>query len=144
MSTPIEARPVNRERPSAHEVLLAGIGAMSLIRKNAGDALSEAIAIAGRVPDATGIMIEGLGETGGRYRDELIARANGLGKRATSAANGFVADVGSRLRPLLRKFDDVTVGLGITVLKPKAKAVPAKRARKASKAVAKRKTRKAA
>ena len=144
MSKQVKATPMNRERPSAHEVLLAGLGAVSLIRKNAGDALDEAAAIAGRMPDATSILIEGLGETGGRYRDELITRANGLGKRVTSVASGLVADAGSRLQPLLRKFDDVTVGLGITVLKPKTRPVSAKRARKASKAVAKRKTRKAA
>ena len=144
MSTEIKPTSTHRERPGAHEVLLAGIGAMSLLGRNAGGALTEAIAIAGRVPDAAGIMIEGLGETGGRYRDELIARANGLGQRATRAANGLVAEFGSRLQPLLRKLDDVKVGFGITVIKPGAKAASAKRGRKASKAVAKRKSRKAA
>lgn len=144
MSTEIKANPVNRGRPSAHEVLLAGIGAMSLIRKNAGAAVTEAFAIAGRVPDAASIAIEGIGESGGRYRDELIARANGLGKRATEVAGNLVSDVESRLQPLLRKFDDVKIGLGVTVLKPKAKPAAARRGRKATKAVVKRKGRKAA
>ncbi|MBS0193198.1 MAG: hypothetical protein JSR34_03060 [Proteobacteria bacterium] len=144
MSTQIQATPVNRERSGAREVLLAGIGAVSLIRKNATGAVKEAVAIVGRVPAATSIVIEGLGETGSRYRDELIARATGMRQRATTTAGNLAADIQSRLEPMLGRFNDVTVGLGITVLKPKAKRQPAHRARKAVKTVAKRKTRKAA
>lgn len=139
MSTKIEATPVNRERPGAREVLLAGIGAVSLARRNAGAVVKEAIAIAGRVPAATSVMIEGIGETGSEYRDAIKARADRLRARITSTAGELATQAQSRLQPLLGRFDGVAARLGIVKATPKAR-----RGRKASKPVARRKTRKAA
>ncbi|HEV2607164.1 MAG TPA: hypothetical protein VGT79_04195 [Xanthomonadaceae bacterium] len=139
MSKQIKARPMNRPtdvRTGARQVLLAGIGAASLLRKNAGKSWAEATAIAGRMPEATSILIEGLGERSQAFRDELIVRAK-------AATTNLVADVESRLQPLLRKFGETTVGLGIVVSR-QGKRGAAKTARKPVKTVAKRKARKAA
>ena len=147
MSKQIKARPMNRTtdvRTGARQVLLAGIGAASLLRKNAGKSWAEATAIAGRMPEATSILIEGLGERSQAFRDELIVRAEKLGKRAKVATTNLVADIESRLQPALRKLADTKIGLGIVISKPKAKRAPAKKAaRKATKPVAKRTVRKA-
>jgi len=141
MSTTLKPTPINRERPRAHEVLLAGIGAASLIRRNAGAVVEDAFAIAGRVQEKASLLIY---EFGGNGFDGLVARANGLGKRASATAGSLAADVESRLQPLLRRLDDVRIGLGITVIKPKPRRTPAKRARKpASKTSSKTSSRKA-
>lgn len=139
MSTKIEATPVNRQRPGAREFMLAGIGAVSLARRNAGAAVQEAIAIAGRVPAATSIMIEGLGETGSEYRRAIGARADALRTRILTTAGEVAAQAQSRVQPLLGRFEGVAARLGIVKTKPKAR-----RGRKASKPVARRKARKAA
>jgi hypothetical protein len=139
MSKQIKARPMNRPtdvRTGARQVLLAGIGAASLLRKNAGKSWAEATAIAGRMPEATSILIEGLGERSHAFRDELI-------ERAKAATTNLVADVESRLQPLLRKFGETTVGLGIVVSRQGKRGV-AKKTRKPVKTVAKRKPRMAA
>ena len=139
MSKQIKAEPMNRKsvvRNGARDVLLAGIGAVSLLRKNAGKSWAEATAIAGRMPEATSILIEGLGERSQAFWDELI-------ERAKSATTNLVADMESRLQPLLRKFGKTTVGLGI-VVSSQDKRVAAKSARKPVKTVARRKPRKAA
>jgi len=157
MSTEIQAQPKNREpsRSLARDVLLAGIGAASLIRRNAGGALTEAAAIAGRMPKATSILIEGVGERSAAMIDELGARGNAfrwefarlarvLGSKAVEAGSTLAADVETRVKPLLSRLDDVKVGLGIVVAKPKAKRAASKKtARKAAKPVAKRAVRKA-
>jgi len=141
MSANLKPTPANRERPGAHEVLLAGIGAASLIRKNAGAVVEDAFAIAGRVQEKASILIY---ELGGNGIDGLVARANSLGKRASAATGSIAADLESRLQPLLRRFDDVKIGLGITVIRPKARRAPAKRARKPAGKTAGGKARKAA
>ncbi len=148
MSKQIKAQPMNRKtdvRVGARDMLLAGVGAASLLRKNAGKYWSEATAIARRIPAASSILAEGIGERSQAFRDELIERANALGERANTAAGELVADVESRLRPLLRKFDDTSILLGIKI----ARKQPMRAAKltKRRKAVAKptvRKPRKAA
>jgi hypothetical protein len=139
MSKQIKARPMNRStdvRTGARQVLLAGIGAASLLRKNAGKSWAEATAIAGRMPEATSILIEGLGERSQAFRDELI-------ERARAAKTNLVADMESRLQPLLRKFGETTVSLGIVVSRQRQRGAE-KKARKPVKTVAKHKPRKAA
>lgn len=139
MSKQIKARPMNRTtdvRTGAREVLLAGIGAASLLRKNAGKSWAEATAIAGRMPEATSILIEGIGERSQAFTDELI-------ERAKAATTNLIADVESRLQPLLRRFGETTVGLGIVVSR-QGKRGAASKARKPVKTVARRKPRKAA
>jgi len=135
MSKQIKASPMNRTtdvRTGARQVLLAGIGAASLLRKNAGKSWAEATAIAGRMPEATSILIEGIGERSQAFRDEFI-------ERAKAATTNLVADVEARLHPVLRKLADTKIGLGIVISRPKAKHAPA---RKAAKPVAKRTVRK--
>ena len=145
MSTQIKAEPMNRERPSAHHVLLAGLGAVSLLRKNAGKTWAETAAIVGRLPEASSIMVEGIGERSAAMIEEIGVRGNAFrwefarlarvfGQEASTATNKVVADVESRLQPLLIK-----VGIG----KPQPKRATTKRARKTTKPVAKRTTRKA-
>jgi len=146
MSKQIKAQPVNRKtdvRTGARDVLLAGIGAASLLRKNAGASWAEAKAIAKRIPAASSIMVEGIGESGQAFKAELIDRAEAFGKRAKAATTNLVADVESRLQPLLRKFGETTAGFGIVVSR-QGKRAAAKKTRKPVKTVAKRKPRKAA
>ena len=158
MSTQIKATTQNRDsgnRSLARDVLLASIGAASLIRKNAGGALTEAAAIAGRTPKATSILIEGIGERSAAVINELGARGNAFrweferlgrvfGKQVSTVTTSLVADVEARVQPVLKRFDELKVGLGIVVVKPKAKrAAPRKAARKAAKTVTKRVVRKA-
>jgi hypothetical protein len=147
MSKQIKARPMNRTtdvRTGARQVLLAGIGAASLLRKNAGKSWAEATAIASRMPEATSILIEGLGERSQAFREDLIVRAENLGKRAKVATTNLVADVELRVQPVLRKLAETKIGLGIVISKPKAKRAPGKKAvHKAAKPVAKRTVRKA-
>jgi len=139
MSKQIKARPMIRTtdlRTGAREVFLAGIGALSLVRKNAGKSWAEATAIAGRMPEATSILIEGFGERSQAFRDELL-------ERTKAAATNLVSDVESRLQPLLRKFGETTVSLGIVVSRQRQRDA-ANKARKPVKTVARRKPRKAA
>ncbi len=148
MSIQRNAESMNR-RP-ARDVLLAGLGAVSLLRKNAGSAWTEATAIAGRMPEATSILVEGVVvgvvegvvERGNAFRYEFERLGRVARKETAAAASKMVADVESRLKPLLRRFSDTTIGLGIVVAKPKANQAAAKRTRKAAKPVAKRTLRK--
>jgi hypothetical protein len=155
MSKQIKARPMNRERPSAHEVLLAGIGAVSLIRRNAGRTWTEATAMAGRLPETTSLLIDSAGERtvatiaeigarGNAFRWEFERLVREFGKQASVVTTNVIADVEQRVQPVLKKLADSRIGLGIVVVKPKAKRAPAKKtARKAAKPVAKRTVRKA-
>jgi hypothetical protein len=144
MSIEIKAAPMNR-RP-ARDVLLAGLGAVSLLRKNAGSVWTEATAIAARMPEATSILVEGVVEgvvkRGNAFRYEFERVGRQARKETSAAASKMVADVESRLQPLLRKFSDTTIGLGIVVARPKANKAAAKRTSKIAKLVAKRTARK--
>lgn len=142
MSTNLNAVPVRRARPGTREVLLAGIGAVSLARRNAGAAVKEAIAIAGRVPAATSIMIEGLGETGNDYRNAIIARAGTWRGRIARTVGSLAADAQARLQPLLGRFDGVAARFGIARTKPAPRR--GRKAAKAKPAATRRKVRKAA
>ena len=143
MSTKTKARPIHREQLGARHLLLAGIGAVSLIRKNAGKTLAEAAAIAGRLPEAGSILIEGIGERSVAYRNELVRLVDQLGGQASVATTNLVSDVGSRIQPLLQKIDGTSMLFGIRIAKAQRGAT-AKRTRKPAKAAAKRKVRKAA
>ena len=153
MSKQIKAQPMNRERRPARDVLLAGIGAASLLRKNAGKSLSEAAAIVGRLPEASSIMLEGIGERGGAMIEEIGVRGNAFrwefarlarvfGREASDATANALADVQLRLQPLLRKIDDTSILFGIKIGNAKPKRKPAKLARKAAKPAGKRVVRK--
>ena len=145
MSTQVKATPMNRDSRPARNVLLAGIGAVSLLRKNAGKSWTEATAMAGRLPEASSILLEGIGERSTAMIEEIGVRGNAfrwefarlgrvIRREASNATTKVVADVEARLQPLLRKFD-----LG----KPQPKrGKAAKRAKKVAKPVAKRATRK--
>jgi len=146
MSKQIKAQPMNRDRRPARDVLLAGIGAVSLLRKNAGKSWTEATAIAGRMPEATSILIEGIGERstamieeigvrGNMFRWEFKRLAREFRKHTSEATTNLAADVESRLQPLLVK-------LGVKPAPAKRKATPAKRGKPARKTAAKRITRK--
>ncbi len=131
--------------PGARAVLLAGLGAASLIRRNTAAAVQEAVAVAGRVPKATGIMLEGLGEQGRYYRDRTLTGANALGQRVVAIAGELATGAHDRLQPVLRRLDGVTAVLGIRARSTKATRKPVRKARKpAVKTTARRKTRKAA
>ncbi|MBS0457158.1 MAG: hypothetical protein JSS44_07510 [Proteobacteria bacterium] len=144
MSTNIDTAATATIRPGAREVLLAGIGAVSLIRKNATGAVKEAVAIAGRAPKAAGIAIEGIGEQGRFYRERMTARASVLGQRAVTAAGEWSTHMQSRLQPVLGTLDGLTARFGLRLVKTTAKRTGAKRARKTVRVAAKRKARKAA
>jgi hypothetical protein len=145
MSTQVKATPMNRDRRPARNVLLAGIGAVSLLRKNAGKSWTEVTAIAGRLPEASSILLEGIGERGTSMIEEIGVRGNAfrwefarlarvVRKEASSATTKVVADVETRLQPLLRKLD---------LVKPQPKRGKAvKGAKKVAKPVAKRAARK--
>lgn len=144
MSIELKSEPMNRR--AARDVLLAGLGAVSLLRKNAGSTWTQATAIAGRMPEATSILMEGVAvsvvERGKAFRYEFERLGRLARKETSAAASKMVADVDSRLQPLLRKFSDSTISLGIVVARPKVKMAVAKRTRKVAKPVAKRKVRK--
>lgn len=127
-------------RPGAREVLLAGIGAASLLRKNTGAALKEAVAIAGRAPKAAGIAIEGIGEQGRFYRERATARATALGQRAVAVAGELSSTVRTRLQPALGTFDGLMARFGVRVVETSGKRTGAKRARKSPRTLGKRKT----
>ncbi len=167
MSKQIKARPMNRKtdlrsstlrsstlRSSARDVVLAGIGAASLLRKNAGKSLADVAGVIERLPEASSILIEGIGERSTAMIEELGARGNAFrwefarlvrvaGKEASARTTNLVAEVESRVQPLLRKFNDVSVGFGIVVAKPKPKRAATKATRKTVKPAAKRTARKA-
>jgi hypothetical protein len=155
MSKQVKARPMNRERPSAHEVLLAGIGAASLIRANAGKTWTEARAVTGRLPQTTSLLIDSVGERtaatiaeigarGNAFRWEFERLAREFGKQASAVTTSVIADVEQRVQPVLKKLADSKIGLGIVVVKPKAKRAPAKKTvRKTAKPIARRTVRKA-
>ncbi len=153
MSKQTKAQPMNRERRPARDVLLAGIGAASLLRKNAGKSLTEAAAIVGRLPQASSIMLEGIGERTGAMVEEIGARGNAFrwefarlarvfGREAAAATAEALADAQLRLRPLLSKFDDTSLLFGIQSGNPQPKRKPSKQARKPAKPTAKRVVRK--
>lgn len=162
MSKQIKARPMNRKtdlhssslRSSARDVVLAGIGAASLLRKNAGKSWAEVSGVIERLPEASSILIEGIGERSNAMIEEIGARGNAfrweferlarvVGKEASARTTNLVANVESRVQPLLRKFSDVSVGFGIVVAKPKSKRTVVKATRKTIKPAAKRTARKA-
>jgi uncharacterized protein YgbK (DUF1537 family) len=143
MSTELKAEPMNRDRRPARDVLLAGLGAVSLLRKNAGSAWTEATAIAGRMPLATNDLIEEMVERGVAFRYEFERLGRVAGKEVSTAATSAISEVKARLQPLLRKIGDTKIISGVAVRKPKAKKAVSKRVRKAVKPVAKRAVRKA-
>jgi hypothetical protein len=147
MSTELKAEPMNRDRRPARDVLLAGLGAVSLLRKNAGSAWTEATAIAGRMPLATNDLIEEIVDRGMAFGYEFQRLGREASKEVSSAASSAISDVKARLQPLLRGIGDTKIAAGLMVLKPKAKKAAAKRPRKTVKSATKRaarKTRKAA
>jgi hypothetical protein len=98
------------------------------------------------MPEATSILVEGVVEgvvkRGNAFRYEFERVGRQARKETSAAASKMVADVESRLQPLLRKFSDTTIGLGIVVARPKANKAAAKRTSKIAKLVAKRTARK--
>lgn len=144
MNTNIDNAATQTNRPGAREVLLAGIGAVSLIRKNATGAVKEAVAIAGRAPKAASIAIEGIGEQGRYYRGRVTAHANELGQRAIAVAGELSASVQTRLQPVLGTLDGLTARFGVRLVKTTGKRSGGKRARKTTRVATKRKARKAA
>ena len=149
MSKQIKAQPMSRARRPARNVVLAGIGAASLLRKNVGKSLTEAAGIVGRLPEASSIMLEGISERSGAMIEEIGARGNAfrwefarlarlVGREASAATSNALADVQLRLQPLLRKFDDTSILFGIKIGNVKPERKPAKHARKSAKPTAKR------
>jgi hypothetical protein len=144
MSTHVKATAMNRDSRPARNVMLAGIGAVSLLRKNAGKSWTEATAIAGRLPEASSVLLEGIGERstamieeigvrGNAFRWEFARLARVVRREASNATTKVVAEVETRLQPLLRKLD-------LGKAQPKRGKV-AKRAKKVAKPVAKSATR---
>ena len=138
------------ERPTAQQVLLAGIGAVSLIRKNAGKTLAEAGAIAGRLPETAGSLVQGAGERATTTLKEIGARGNAFrweferlaktfGQGAVTAGTQAVADAQARIEPLLKKIEGMPIVFGIAITKPRSAA---KSARKTARKPTKRSVRK--
>ena len=85
-----DSQSVHRIPGSARDVLLAGIGAASLLRRNAATSLGEAMAVMGRLPHASSMLLGGISERSsaiiGDEVDELIAvveaqlRSDGVGE----------------------------------------------------------------
>ncbi len=158
MSKQSRAKAAKNERPVAREAVLAGIGAVSLIRRGAGKTLADASAVAGRLPKAAGELIENAGQRttatlkeigarGNAFRWEFERLAKVFGQEAVAAGSNVIADVQSRIQPLLKKLDGTPLVFGVTTAKSKPKRTVAKGRRKAAKKTAKRgarKTRKAA
>ena len=145
MSTRSKAKAKSRtqapkiERPAAQQVLLAGIGAVSLIRRNAGKTIAEAATMAGRLPAAANGLVKDAGERatatlkeigarGNAFRWEFERLAKAFGQEAVAAGSNVIADVESRIQPLLRKFDGTPLAFGITIAKPRSSARPARKA----------------
>ena len=103
MSKQIKARSI-RHRPSsirAREIALAGLGAASLARRQAIKSFAEFSAIAGRLPEASAIFAEGLGERAQALKDTVVAKAASLRQRADNLAGIASAEIGQRIAPLL-------------------------------------------
>jgi hypothetical protein len=158
MSKQSRGKTAKNERPIAREAVLAGIGAVSLIRRNASKTLADANAVAGRLPKAAGELLENAGQRttatlkeigarGNAFRWEFERLAKAFGQEAVAAGSNVIADVRSRIQPLLKKLDGTPLVFGITIAKPQPKRAAAKGRRKTAKKIAKRsarKTRKAA
>ncbi len=139
MSKQIKARSI-RHRPSsigAREIALAGLGAASLARKQAIKSFAEFSAIAGRLPEASAIFVEGLGERGQALKDTVIAKAASLRQRADNLAGIASAEIGQRIAPLL-----ATLGVKRTpakrerVARGRANATPTTAAKRAGRKAA--------
>ena len=107
MSKQIKARSTHRKaqaRTDGRDVLLAGIGAASLLRKNATKAYVDASAAVAQLPEKSAEFIEAFAERANAFKVEFVNRvAPTFGRRIKSMATDGVATVESRLRPLLGK-----------------------------------------
>lgn len=137
MSNLIKARTMNHRADllgGARDVLLAGVGAVSLLGKNAGKSLADAAGVIERLPEASSILAEGIGERAQAFKAELIERVALLDARTRTALGDGLAEVEFRLLPLLRQLR----------IKPAQRrpAKSAKRGPKPAKAASKRTSRK--
>lgn len=141
MSKQIKAHPIRHLEASigARELALAGLGAASLARKQAIKSFLELSAIAGRLPEASAIFVEGIGERAQALTDAAVAQTLSLRKRTERLVKAASEEVEQRIAPLLEKF---TGGRKRAIRKP----LKGKRSGKAParKSQAKRSTRKAA
>jgi hypothetical protein len=119
-------------RTAARDVLLAGIGAASLLRKNANQAIADASAAIDHLPVKTADFADAVAERTHAFRIEFSKRiVPSLGRRVKAMATEGVASVESRLQPLLKK-------LGVKT----SAAKTGKRRKTAAKSTAKRTVRK--
>ena len=107
MSKQVKARSMNRKteaRTGGRDVLLAGIGAASLLRRNAGKAFVDAAAAIGQLPEKSAELVEAFGERANAFKVEFVWRVGpSFGRKVKALASDGVATVESRLRPLLGK-----------------------------------------
>jgi hypothetical protein len=140
MSKQIKAHPIRHNDPSigAREIALAGLGAASLARKQAVKSFAEFSAFANRLPEASAILVEGLGERTQALKDTVVAKAVSLRKRAGNVAQIASGELEQRIAPLLAR-------LGVKNKPAKRKPVASKgRAKAKRKNATKRTSRKAA
>ena len=140
MSKQIKARPIRQNDASigAREIALASLGAASLARKQLVKSLAELSAIADRLPEASTILVEGIGERAQTLRDTVVAKAISLRQRAGNLGEIASGELEQRIAPLLAR-------LGFTRKPAPRKPVASQRRAKATrKNPAKRVGRKAA
>jgi hypothetical protein len=141
MSKQIKARSIRHPDSSigAREIALAGLGAASLARKQAIKSFSELYAIADRLPEASAIFLEGIGERAQALKDAVVTNSSSLRNRVDQLARIASVEVEHRIAPLLAAF-------GVQRKATRRKPLKARRGVKAKtrKGAAKRTTRKAA
>ena len=116
-------------RTAARDVLLAGLGAASLLRKNASQAIADATTAIDQLPVKTADFADAIAERSHAFRIEFSKRiAPSFGRRVKAMASDGIASVESRLQPLLKRFGVVTATAKAgerrkTAAKPGAKRV---------------------
>ncbi|MEO7478340.1 MAG: hypothetical protein ABIT64_03805 [Lysobacteraceae bacterium] len=107
MSKQIKARSTKRKaqaRTDGRDMWLAGIGAASLLRKNATKAYADASVVVAQLPEKSAEFIEVIVERANAFKVEFVNRVvPTFGRRVKSMASEGVATIESRLRPLLGK-----------------------------------------
>ena len=107
MSKPIKARSTKRKsqvRTEGRDMWLAGIGAASLLRKNATKAYVDATAAVAQLPEKSAEFIEATVERANAFKVEFVNRmVPAFGRQVKSMASDGIATIESRLRPLLGK-----------------------------------------
>ena len=122
MSKQIKAHPIryNDSSIGAREIALAGLGAASLASKLAVKSFAELSAIANRLPEASAILVEGIGERAQALKDATLAKAASLRARVEGLADIVSGEIQQRTAPLRARLG---VERKVAVRKPAPKSL---------------------